>query len=215
MPDSKISELPAATLPLTGTEQLPIVQNSETRRAPASAVGGRASPPFSAINSNGIKYVGNRNGYGSLGAQALSVGWVYLQAFAPASIEQVIGAGIEITTAGAGSVVIGLYDVTAGATGTRVALSGLIDVSATGFRTAAFSSPFTPNRTEYLLGIATSVQCTARGQSAINGLMPLSAGSNSGQLFLPRPWDGTLPATLDIGSPAGFRSLTNLAFLTA
>jgi hypothetical protein len=37
MPDTKISALPAATLPLAGTEDAPIVQDGETRRAPSSA----------------------------------------------------------------------------------------------------------------------------------------------------------------------------------
>jgi hypothetical protein len=36
MPDTKISALPAATTPLAGTEQVPIVQGGETRRVSAS-----------------------------------------------------------------------------------------------------------------------------------------------------------------------------------
>jgi hypothetical protein len=38
MPDAKISELPAATLPLAGTEPTIVVQGGETRQAPASAI---------------------------------------------------------------------------------------------------------------------------------------------------------------------------------
>jgi hypothetical protein len=37
MADQKISQLPAATTPLAGTELVPLVQGGETRRAPASA----------------------------------------------------------------------------------------------------------------------------------------------------------------------------------
>lgn len=40
MPDLKISELPAATLPLAGTELLPIVQGGQTKDVPASALRG-------------------------------------------------------------------------------------------------------------------------------------------------------------------------------
>lgn len=39
MPDRKISELPAATLPLTGAELVPLVQGADTDRAPASELG--------------------------------------------------------------------------------------------------------------------------------------------------------------------------------
>lgn len=38
MPDQKISELAAATLPLAGTEQVPVVQGGATKRAQVSAV---------------------------------------------------------------------------------------------------------------------------------------------------------------------------------
>jgi len=38
MADAKITELPAATLPLAGTELVPIVQGAETRRVAASAI---------------------------------------------------------------------------------------------------------------------------------------------------------------------------------
>jgi hypothetical protein len=38
MANVKISELPAATLPLSGTELVPLVQGSTTKRAPANAV---------------------------------------------------------------------------------------------------------------------------------------------------------------------------------
>jgi hypothetical protein len=40
MADLKISQLPAATTPLAGTEELAIVQSTETRRVAASALGG-------------------------------------------------------------------------------------------------------------------------------------------------------------------------------
>ena len=40
MADAKISELPAATLPLAGTELVPIVQGAETRKVAASELGG-------------------------------------------------------------------------------------------------------------------------------------------------------------------------------
>jgi len=40
MADLKISQLPAATTPLAGTEELVVVQASETRRVAASALGG-------------------------------------------------------------------------------------------------------------------------------------------------------------------------------
>lgn len=40
MSDLKISQLPAATTPLAGTEELAIVQSAETRRVAASALGG-------------------------------------------------------------------------------------------------------------------------------------------------------------------------------
>lgn len=177
--------------------------------------GGGVFAPSSSINSSGVKRIGNRNGYGSLSTQAIATGWVYLQPFAPQSIEQVTGAGLEITTSGAGSMILGLYDVTAGDTATLVAATGLIDVSATGFQTANFATPFTPTRSEYLMALATDVFCWARSEATISGLIPLSAGQNRGALYVPRTWDGTLPATLNIGSPAGFRNHTNIAFLTA
>lgn len=40
MPDVRISALPEATLPLTGTEGIPVVQGGATRRAPSSAFQG-------------------------------------------------------------------------------------------------------------------------------------------------------------------------------
>lgn len=40
MPDAKISQLPAASLPLAGTEPTVVVQDGESRQAPASAFGG-------------------------------------------------------------------------------------------------------------------------------------------------------------------------------
>lgn len=40
MTDRKISELPAASLPLVGTEQVPIAQGGETRRVNAAVLGG-------------------------------------------------------------------------------------------------------------------------------------------------------------------------------
>ena len=39
MADTKISDLTAATTPLTGTELVPIVQGAETRRVAVSALG--------------------------------------------------------------------------------------------------------------------------------------------------------------------------------
>ena len=42
MANEKISAMPAATLPLAGSELVPVVQEGENRRAPASAFGGIA-----------------------------------------------------------------------------------------------------------------------------------------------------------------------------
>lgn len=44
MTDRKISELPAATLPLAGTEPTVVVQGGETRQAPAEQLGVRFTP---------------------------------------------------------------------------------------------------------------------------------------------------------------------------
>jgi hypothetical protein len=46
MADLKISQLPAATTPLAGTEELAVVQGSETRRVAASAVGTPITTPL-------------------------------------------------------------------------------------------------------------------------------------------------------------------------
>ncbi len=51
MADSKISNLPAATTPLAGTEELAIVQAGETRKVPASDLGGSGGFENRTINN--------------------------------------------------------------------------------------------------------------------------------------------------------------------
>ena len=53
MPDTKISALPAATTPLAGTEQVPIVQSGETRRVAASSLGGGGSGTVTSVSGTG------------------------------------------------------------------------------------------------------------------------------------------------------------------
>lgn len=70
MADAKISELPSATTPLAGTEVLPIVQGGETRKVPASALGGdplalsdqsaTPSAPTSGLKLYGVAKAGRR-----------------------------------------------------------------------------------------------------------------------------------------------------------
>ena len=54
MANVKISELPAATVPLAGTEATPTVQGGETTQAPASAFG----PPAFASAAQGDLFYG-------------------------------------------------------------------------------------------------------------------------------------------------------------
>jgi hypothetical protein len=64
MADAKISELPAATLPLAGTELVPIVQGAVTKKIQISQLadelirigGGTVTPPAPAFVSSGLLY---------------------------------------------------------------------------------------------------------------------------------------------------------------
>ena len=51
MSDLKISQLPAATTPLAGTEELAIVQSAETRRVAASALGGGSAGTMNIVRN--------------------------------------------------------------------------------------------------------------------------------------------------------------------
>lgn len=68
MADKKISQLTAATLPLAGTEVLPLVQTSTKKVAVADLLGGvTVSSGFSAsITGGGTVYLGAANSYGDL-----------------------------------------------------------------------------------------------------------------------------------------------------
>lgn len=68
MADKKISQLTAATLPLAGTEVLPLVQTSTKKVAVADLLGGvTVSSGFSAsIAGGGTVYLGAANSYGDL-----------------------------------------------------------------------------------------------------------------------------------------------------
>lgn len=77
MADKKISQLTAATLPLAGTEVLPLVQSSTTKKVAAADViaGVTVSAGFStAITGGGTVYVGASNSYGDLALLKNAVG---------------------------------------------------------------------------------------------------------------------------------------------
>lgn len=77
MADLKISQLTAATLPLAGTEVLPIVQSSTTKKVAASDViaGVTVSSGFSAsITGGGTVYLGSSNNFGPLALLKNQVG---------------------------------------------------------------------------------------------------------------------------------------------
>lgn len=56
MADTKISELPSATTPLSGNEYVPVVQDGETRKSPAEALRGLVGPkgPSGIDGSDGL-----------------------------------------------------------------------------------------------------------------------------------------------------------------
>jgi len=76
MADKKISQLTAATLPLAGTEVLPLVQTSTKKVTVADLLGGvTVSSGFSAaITGGGTVYVGASNNYGDLALLKNAVG---------------------------------------------------------------------------------------------------------------------------------------------
>lgn len=76
MADKKISQLTAATLPLAGTEVLPLVQTSTKKVAVADLLGGvTVSSGFSAsITGGGTVYLGASNSYGDLALLKNAVG---------------------------------------------------------------------------------------------------------------------------------------------
>lgn len=77
MADLKISQLTAATIPLAGTEVLPIVQNGTTKKVAVADLlaGVTVSAGFSAsITGGGTVYLGSSNSYGSIGIAKNTVG---------------------------------------------------------------------------------------------------------------------------------------------
>ena len=77
MADKKISQLTAATLPLAGTEVLPLVQTSTTKKVAAADIiaGVTVSSGFStSITGGGTVYVGASNSYGDLALLKNAVG---------------------------------------------------------------------------------------------------------------------------------------------
>lgn len=77
MADLKISQLTAASLPLAGTEVLPLVQSSTTKKVAAADViaGVTVSSGFStAITGGGTVYVGSSNSYGPLSLSKNQIG---------------------------------------------------------------------------------------------------------------------------------------------
>lgn len=62
-PGSPISKLPQASLPLVGTEQVPLVQGGVTKQAPVSSVGITSSTPFIATGGSTSASAQNRATY--------------------------------------------------------------------------------------------------------------------------------------------------------
>ena len=82
MANEKISQLPLASLPLNGTEEMPIVQNGVTKRTAASPI----TSAYASQGSNSINF-----GYGVAGVAAIRIG--ANDAFNATGVLQVGGAG--------------------------------------------------------------------------------------------------------------------------
>lgn len=53
MPDTKISDLPSASVPLLGTEAVPLVQGSSTTKTTAKEIAGLSTPNIQIFESSG------------------------------------------------------------------------------------------------------------------------------------------------------------------
>jgi hypothetical protein len=213
MTDRRISELTAATTPLSGTEEAVIVQDGESRRVPVASLG---APPWapSALAVGGVKRIGNRTGFGSIGSQAVSPGWLYVHHYEPASIEVATGMGVEVTTAIAGgALMLGLWAVQDQNTLALVIQAGPLDLSTTGFKVGSFAN-LTLDRRDYF--VSTSVSLNGgllRSEQAMRGAMWFEAGQ-SDEAYFPSGYSTTLPATVTVSNPSGYRSQRPRVFLT-
>jgi hypothetical protein len=152
MPDLKISELPAATLPLADIDQLPVVQgtgvNAATRRAPVSAVRPRRHPGFVAG-----KYFDVFSGQLGIGGLFLiaAADTLYLMPFIAqdASVPW-LGLAVRISTGGGAGAALkaGVWEIEAATLeprGLPVAVSnGGTVATGTGMVSCAFAAPWTP-----------------------------------------------------------------------
>lgn len=142
MADTKISALPAATTPLAGTEQLPIVQGGETRRIAASTLGGGAAlhPGYVAT------YSAMSNWYTGWSAPAnTNVYAINSTVFHPlilpvaASISRL---SVYVNTGAAGATCrLAIYSNVAGKPSVRIIEAPTVDASSSGLKESVLGAP--------------------------------------------------------------------------
>lgn len=172
MADQKISDLAAATLPLLGTEEVPLRVGAANARVAVRqllplGIGQIASAYF-------IHQAGQGRGATNLSTASQPAGRIELQPFIPQTDLTIDRVGLVVTTAGSSGAVakVCLYGSTdRGVPGALIWQTGDLATAATGFVEEVRSYTFERGRL-YWLGVRTSISVTLRG-TLVASLIPI------------------------------------------
>lgn len=166
MTDRKISALPAATLPLVGSEQVPLVQEGETRRVPSNRLPQYRDRPLVYTPGNWYHFAGAP---GILTANgSLPTGTLVLQSlFIPEDFlaDQI---GVALSTAPVGNVRFALYGVDATSrlpTGLPLLEAGPVTAGGSQI-TVALGAPYQLRQGLHWVGVQADGTATFRTASA-------------------------------------------------
>jgi hypothetical protein len=167
MPDTKISGLPAATLPLAGSEQVPIVQDGETKRASVQRFQYRDRP---AAYISGGWYSFNGPATNSTSANA-PTGVFMLRPFFVSETFTADQFGVDFAATPDGQIVAALYatdPTTKLPTGAPLLNTGLVTPTLSRW-VASISGNITLEPGIYWVGVQAETTCNFRGSKVPAG----------------------------------------------
>lgn len=148
------------------------------------------------------KYIGNALATSPASPIGLSAGWVCVESFLLPCGGLFSGMSFNVTTAGAGNAVAGLYECINDTQISKIAQCAEFSCSTTGQKTSSFSAPVFLSPGFYLMVINNAVSANFTADSNARGLLTIepSNAANVQSRANAQAYNATMPQTLDMSA---------------